>query len=78
MAFLPQTRKAMEYFREGNEPEQALAMMDDDQPSHADNAEILQLKLKRRYRMQLIKQMLQDAGYGDLAQMTQVKAERGY
>lgn len=38
---------------------------------------VLELRLKRKYQMGLIKKMMQDAGYDDLAKMTTI-GKRSY
>ncbi len=37
-----------------------------------DDPKILQLRLKRKYQLGMIKKMLEDGGYGELAKMTTI------
>jgi hypothetical protein len=56
-----------------NEDVGALSQLEE-QPMDPEKARYLRLELKRRHKMQLIKKMLEEAGYGDLAKMTTVKS----
>lgn len=64
---LPATRSLVDRLGQADEP--TIAAMED--PAMHDD-DVLRLELKRRYKMQMIKKILQDAGYEDLARMTTV------
>ncbi len=70
---MPATKKLMELMRkEGPEDEvedsyHEPAMAEDDY-----NQKLLQIRLKRKYQLGMIKKMLEEGGYGDLAKMTNV------
>jgi hypothetical protein len=66
------------YEQMGPSAEPDVDLMGDTEREPSDPAEVLRLRLKRRYKMQLIKKILQDAGYDDLAKMTTVKSEKPY
>lgn len=40
------------------------------EPEMHDDPKVLQLRMKRRYQLGMIKKMLEEAGYEDLAKMT--------
>lgn len=43
-----------------------------DEPAMHGDEKILQLKLKKKNQINMLKRMLADAGYGDLAKMTTI------
>jgi len=72
---LPATRNFIEMMRENRKgddiPSDGIAM----EPAvHEDqyDPKILQLRLKRKYQLGMIKKMLEEGGYGDLAKMTTI------
>lgn len=67
---LPVTRQMMGRMRPGSEPDSRLEY--DEVASHSPD-DLMRLELKRRYKLKLIREMLQDAGYDELAQMTRAK-----
>jgi hypothetical protein len=43
-----------------------------DMAEHGEDPQMWELKVKKKRRQQMLRQMLVDAGYGDLAQMTNI------
>lgn len=66
---MPATRSLAEYIRGLEDP--GIAPYDD-MAAHEDpyDPKVFQLKMKRRRQMEMVKKMLEDSGYGDLAKMT--------
>lgn len=64
---LPHTRALVSRLME--EPEDRLSV-DIPEPAMHEDPQILQLRMKRKYQLGMIKKMLEDSGYGDLAKMT--------
>lgn len=63
------SKALLQYVLQGqNEPEKPI----EESAAHTDpyDPKILQLKLKKRYQLGMIKKMMQQAGYDDLARMT--------
>lgn len=67
----PATRQAVDRISARHEPDARIVY--DEVAGHVNQEDLPRLELKRRYQMQLIRQMLQDAGYAELAQMTRAK-----
>jgi hypothetical protein len=72
---LPQSQLLADALREESDPPPVGGeLRAERQPS--DDPRVLQLVLKRRYHTNLLRRMLQDAGYADLAKMTAFRRER--
>lgn len=65
----PHTRKLVETMMQNDAPERS-PMWPSEEPAMHDDPRVLQLQLKRRYQMGMLKKMLEESGYGDLAKMT--------
>lgn len=65
----PHTRKLFEML---SEPDPAEEVPDMDPAVHEDASDprILQIRLKKKYQLGMIKKMLEEGGYSDLAKMT--------
>jgi hypothetical protein len=67
----PHTRKLIDML---GGPEPAEEVPDMEPAVHEDDMDpkILQLRLKKKYQLGMIKKMLEEGGYGDLAKMTTI------
>lgn len=64
----PHTRKMLEMLGEPEEvPDMEPAVHDDNM-----DPKVLQLRLKKKYQLGMIKKMLEEGGYEDLAKMTTI------
>lgn len=72
----PHTRSLLELIRDEqaaqNEPHEYQALQEKASHGSSYDPKILQLKMKRRHQLGLLKKMMEDAGYGDLARMTTI------
>jgi hypothetical protein len=64
----PNTRKLVDLMAE-EEPESSFPAQGIDEPEMHD-PKVLQLRIRRKHQLGMIKKMLEDAGYEDLARMT--------
>ena len=69
---LPATKKLADYFMSGN-PEPDLPQAEPAFHQEKFDPKYLQLQLKRRRQMEMVKRMLEDAGYDDLAKMATLR-----
>ncbi len=69
---MPATRKLIEMM--GSRPDVESEGVAMEPAVHEDDYDpkILQLRLKRKYQLGMIKKMLEEGGYGDLAKMTTI------
>ena len=68
---LPATKAMMNYLRDDGrieEPEGGFTPADDE-PSDDDTRSYMTVKMKKKRQQLMLKQMLSDSGYGDLAKM---------
>jgi 3-deoxy-D-arabino-heptulosonate 7-phosphate (DAHP) synthase class II len=73
---LPHTRALLEQLQreEGAEPDAVHGELAEHAP--LDDPQYMTLKLRKKHQTNLMRRMLQDAGYADLARMTQFRRER--
>lgn len=72
---LPQTRGLIELLRENDGPDDFVP--DRSEPAAHLDPRTLQLQIRKKHQMGILKKMLEDAGYGDLAKMTTI-SKRDY
>lgn len=65
----PHTRSLLEALQE---PDPVEEMPDMEPAMHEADPKILQLRLKKKYQLGMIKKMLEEGGYEDLAKMTTI------
>lgn len=65
----PHTRGLIGRLMADEEPEGTTVPFQPDDPAMHD-PKILQMQIKRRHQLGILKKMLEDSGYGDLAKMT--------
>ncbi len=70
----PQSQILLDALRDESDPPM-IAPERAERPA-SDDPRVLQLVLKRRYHTNILRRMLQDAGYSDLAKMTAFRRER--
>lgn len=78
---LPEAMRAAEALKERKRQEMARALpnaseLDDDGEMHGAEPHTYSLQIKRKRMNGILKKMMIDAGYDDLARMTSVRSER--
>lgn len=73
----PHSRKLLEeLLREEQESPPIEVEADSMRAERGANPSVLQLQMKRKYHNNILRRMLVDAGYGDLARMSTIRRER--
>jgi hypothetical protein len=72
---LPATRLLMDALREEETGAPVVSGYEDVARVPRDDPRILTLQMKRKHQMSLIRKMMQDAGYADLARQTNFRTE---
>ncbi len=68
---MPATRKLIDLMRADEKPEiDAEPAVFDEEVKY--DPKLLQLRLKKKYQLGMVKKMLEEGGYGELAKMTNV------
>jgi len=71
----PSTRFLMDALREESEPAAMSSGYEDVVRTPLDDPRIMTLQIRRKHQNSLLRKMLQDAGYADLARQTNFRTE---
>ncbi len=75
---MPATKAMIEYLKDDGrveEPEGGFTPSDDDGPEDDQTRSYMTVKMKKKRQQLMLKQMLSESGYGDLAKMVNIGKE---